>query len=249
MGYEITYKYHERLEAGGYDKENVKELKRRVGEAYDDVPLEKLAAAIMQQLARRDIWVIDVELMEYTRKKITFKETKGGIVIKNKKFILDNDNTLVGQDLVSEEIAPSVPGQQVVHPHEQIRPQQSQAPARQQPSRAPTPPSRPQRVRRRVVYMPSTPELIMKHGLAGRLTVEKEYDVFEDRMNPSGVGVEYLIKDDRGRDCWAQDEHFVPSQTNLLGDRELGFSKSSRNSDNNNLKWDGVINSDVPSLR
>lgn len=247
MGFEVLYKYHERLETGGYDKDNTKELKRRVGDAYEDVPLEKVAAAIMQQLARRDIWVVDVSLVEYTRKPVSFKETKGGIVIKNKKFILDQDNTLVGQDLVSQDVTPqAVPGQQVVHPHEKV-----QAPAHQnrRPA-APAPQNRSngRRPIRKVVYMPSTPELVRKHGLAGRLTIEGEYDVFEDRMNPNGVGTEYLLRDDHGRELWAQDEHFVPAQMNLMADRELGFSKSGRRADNN-LKWDGVLDGEIPNLR
>jgi hypothetical protein len=247
MGFECTFKYHERLDAGGYDKENTKEMKRRIGDVYDDVPLEKLASAIMQQLARRDIWVVDVSVVEFARKAVSFKETKGGIVIKNKKFILDQDSGLIGTDLVSEEVPQSVPGQPVVHPHEKLRPTGNRKPT------PPTPvPGRPQPARRRptkkVVYMPSTPELVRKHGLAGRLTIEAEYEVVEDRMNPSGVGIEYLIHDDHGRELWAQDEHFVPAQMNLMADRELGFSNSGRRADNN-LKWDGVIEGEAPSLR
>ncbi len=251
MGFEVTYKYHERLEAGGYDKDNTKELKRRVGDAYEDVPLEKVAASIMQQLARRDIWVVDVSLIEFARKSVSFKETKGGIVIKNKKFILDQDNTLVGQDLVSEDVPQTVPGQQVVHPHEKVHPHQKvQAPAHQNRRPAPAPQNRAggRRPIRKVVYMPSTPELVRKHGLAGRLTIEGEYEVFEDRMNPNGVGTEYLLKDDHGRELWAQDEHFVPAQMNLMADRELGFSRSGSRQDNN-LKWDGMINDQAPTLR
>lgn len=37
MGFEVLFKYHERLEEGGYDKEDEKEMSKKVGKAYDDV--------------------------------------------------------------------------------------------------------------------------------------------------------------------------------------------------------------------
>ena len=52
----------------------------------------------MSQLARRDIWVVDVDILEFKRQKINFRETKGGIVIKNKKFSLDNDTNIIMQE-------------------------------------------------------------------------------------------------------------------------------------------------------
>ena len=63
MGYEVTYKYHPKREDGnGYNTDEVKELTKKVGKAFDDMPSEKLAAVVMSQLARRDIWIIDVEI-------------------------------------------------------------------------------------------------------------------------------------------------------------------------------------------
>jgi hypothetical protein len=96
MGYEVLYRFHEKDESGNYNKEEIKEMKKRVGDAFEDVPLEKLASAIMSQLARRDIWILpDVEIYEYKKSKISFRETKGGIVIKNKKFELDSEANVI----------------------------------------------------------------------------------------------------------------------------------------------------------
>jgi len=96
MGFEVIYKYHEKDDSGNYNKEVVNEMKKKVGTAYEDLPLEKLASVIMSQLARRDIWILpDVEIYEYKKTKISFRETKGGIVIKNKKFELDTDSNIV----------------------------------------------------------------------------------------------------------------------------------------------------------
>jgi len=96
MGYEVIYKYHEKDESGNYKKDEIKELKKKIGTAYEDVTLEKLASVIMSQLARRDVWILpDVEIYEYKKVKINFRETKGGIVIKNKKFELDTDANII----------------------------------------------------------------------------------------------------------------------------------------------------------
>jgi len=48
----------------------------------EEVPVEKLASAVMMQLARRDIMVFNVEISEFIKRKVSFKETKGGVLIK-----------------------------------------------------------------------------------------------------------------------------------------------------------------------
>jgi hypothetical protein len=108
MGYEIIFKYHPQLDDGSYDREETKELKKKVGDAYDDVPLEKVVSTILSQRARRDILIVDAEIFEYKKAKINFKETKGGIVIKHKKFLLDEDSNITVQEM-PEESAPQVP--------------------------------------------------------------------------------------------------------------------------------------------
>ena len=124
MGFEVLYRYHERLNEGGYNKDSTKELRRKVGDPFEDVSLEKLAPLIMSQLARRDIWVVDVEIYELKKQKINFRETKGGIIIKNKKFILDGDNNNIAcQDIVEELPTSSINSSvmpSVVAPHNQL---------------------------------------------------------------------------------------------------------------------------------
>jgi hypothetical protein len=87
MGYEVIYKFHERLPDGKYAEE-VKETKKTVGKVHQEIPLSKLATVIMSQLARRDIWIIDVDIFEYTKKKISFKEPMDGkgLILKGKRF-------------------------------------------------------------------------------------------------------------------------------------------------------------------
>ena len=98
MGFEIKYIYHPRKDDGpGYDTEVKEDKIAKVGKPFDDTPLEKCAAAIMAQLARRDIMVVDVEVSELVKKVISFKEAKDGkgIVLKNKKFYLSSTAEMI----------------------------------------------------------------------------------------------------------------------------------------------------------
>src|SRR4051812_37931488 len=92
MGFEVIFKFYDKKADGTYDTGNLQSFTKHVGAKVDDVPLEKLASVIMRQLARRDIWVLDkdLEVYEFTKRRISFKETKGGVIIKNKKFLLDD---------------------------------------------------------------------------------------------------------------------------------------------------------------
>src|SRR4051812_34990904 len=89
MGFEVIYTFHERLESAGYNTEEKKTMKKRVGDPFEEVDLDKCAGAILAQLARRDIWVTDVEVFELSKKKVTFREAKGAVILKNKKYQMD----------------------------------------------------------------------------------------------------------------------------------------------------------------
>lgn len=92
MGFEVTYVVHPKKEEGfGYDTEKTEEIKRKVGNGFDDTPLQELANAIVAMMARRDVYVADVKIQEFVKKDITFKESADGrgIILKGKKFSLD----------------------------------------------------------------------------------------------------------------------------------------------------------------
>lgn len=109
MGFEVVYRYHEELDDGGYNKEEVKEMSRKIGDPFEDISLETLAQKIMAQMARRDIWVLpDVDIYELKKQKVNFKQCKGGVVIKNKKFLLDSENN----SIICQDIPEAPPGQQ-----------------------------------------------------------------------------------------------------------------------------------------
>lgn len=245
MGFECVYHYHERVD-GEYNKEETKTFKKKVGDPLDDVPLEKLAAAIMAQLARRDVWIVDVDVFEISKKEISFKEAKGGIVLKNKKFLFDGkvsecvtvvEETPEPQYSVAPYQAPQHPQQNLsaaatpVQPHNMMRPQQRRAVDV-------------------VIYSPEPQQMFeaQKRGL--KLTVDKKYEVFEKRPAPTGVGEVFVIQDDAGRDQLVSDAYFVPANVNLFGDRELGFSESTKDREGGNLLYSGGSVADqMPNLR
>ena len=74
MGFEVKYIYHERVD-GKYNTDEKKEMKKKIGTPLDDTPLETLAGAVLAQMARRDILVVDVEIQEYTKRSISFKQS------------------------------------------------------------------------------------------------------------------------------------------------------------------------------
>lgn len=89
MAYELTYHFKESIAPGKYAEE-VKTMTKKIGGLDDETPIETVAGKIMAQLARRNIMVVDVEIYEFTKKKLSYRETEDGIVIKNKKFRFDD---------------------------------------------------------------------------------------------------------------------------------------------------------------
>lgn len=242
MGFEMKFQYHDRLAEGfGYNKDEVKEMKRKLGDPLEDVPLDKLAGVIFAQYARRDIMVVGVAVEEITRKSVSFKETKGGIVLKNKKFLLDEDANHI---VVQEVTAVMVPVQANVNLAQ---------PARANVNLAQSPRSvrGGQGRKKQVVFMPSETtavrELFRQTG--ARLTPEKEYPVLSEQMNASGIGMTFTITDDVGREHTVPDEFFVQADITLLADQQLGFSRTNGTRDTSNLSWAGAVSDNIPNIR
>lgn len=246
MGFEIVFKYHEKNE-NGYDTTEQKTFKKKCGDAYEDVPLEKLALSIMGQLARRDIWIVDVEISEFVKKSISFRETKGGIVIKNKKFSLDNklESSVIVEECTNETI--HIRGNQVsenknhslssgngrpVYPHELI--------------------SRDLTKKKPVTQMIFAPEPQQIQEISKyKLTIDKKYPIYEKKLNPTG-GELFLIVDDLQREISISDKYFVPATINLIGDDEFANQQASyvgAGKKEPKLSWNGVVSDDVPHIR
>jgi hypothetical protein len=238
MGYEVCYKYYERVD-GEYKKDELKEFKRKVGDPFEDVPLEKLSFAITAQLARRDIWIVDVEVFELSKKKVAFKETKGGIVLKNKKFLFDSFSG--GFKVENEEETQSVEESTEIELNEEIK--------NIQPHNITT---KTQSKQRRaidvLVYSPEPQQLIEAKRKNLKLTIDKKYEVFQKKTSPTGLGDLCLIIDDAGKEQFVSDMYFVPANINLFGDKELGFSDNQK--DDISLSWGNAsLDSNMPNIR
>jgi hypothetical protein len=263
MGYQVIFKYHPKKEDGQYDKEETKELKKKVGEPFDDTPLEKLASVVMGQLARRDVWVVDVEAFELKKHSISFKETKGGIVLKNKKFIFGEVPT---EGIAVQEEVPHQPqhlnGNGLgVQPHNNIMPQVSSMQNLESPA-AP---------QKRVVKWVSfdaegitvdhegnrVPIMMMTKKLGLQLSPGRRYPVFLETDDPRDKRVDkfgnptldrkrvYQIWDDRKREVTVSQDYFLPAETRL-GFDELGFSEKGESGPK--LMFEGGVDESMPDL-
>lgn len=254
MGFECLYHYHERVE-GEYNREEKKTFKKKVGDPFEEVSLEKLAGAVMAQLARRDVWIVDVELYELSKKAISFKEAKGGIILKNKKFLFegggDDSSSVIVQDMVQAP-APqqyASPSQNGNGQHVNIQGQAPNPTVGVNPNQQPHERGQPRRPIDWMVFSPELPQMpeIKQKNL--RFTPDKKYPVFEKRESPTG-GEVFVMVDDTGREQLVSDKYFVPGNVQLLADRELGFSQNAAQRDGGKLYWGGANNEpDMPDIR
>lgn len=221
MGYEVIYQYHQRDEDGQYNKEETKEMRRRIGDPYEDIPVEKLASTVMAQLARRDIWVTNWDVFEYKKQKLNCRETKGGIIIKNKKFSLDTESGggLVMTEIADVEITPTgavipflQPGQM---PHNNLP-----VPGQQSGMKRPI----------KWVALDSDDRWIAQVKANGlQFVVNKRYPVFQEMSDPRDKRVDkwgkptldrkivYVMWDDNSREVQVSADFFVSADINLIG--------------------------------
>lgn len=244
MGFECKFHYHEKVD-GDYNRDEVKVFSRKVGDPLDDVPLEKLAGSIMAQYARRDIFIVDVEVYEISKKQVSFKETKGGVVLKNRKFLFDHGAEPPSVSVEETETNCSLQAPPATqHPHQQIN--LSAAQSFPHNAVAARPSGRPIDA---VMFAPEPQQLFEAKKKGYKLTVDKKYPVFKKRMSPTGIGEILTISDDAGREIEISDVYFVPGNINLIADRELGFSESKQDMDGGRLMWGNAVDDNMPDLR
>ena len=255
MGYEINYIYYDKLkDSFEYDRENQKNFKKVYGKATEDYPLDKLYQALMQQLARRDILIVEWEIYEFVRKKISSRITKNDLIIANRKFSMKNvilENTEESDydvekppcvtDLSCEVKAP----QKVMAQPVNNMPPINVASPKPVNIASPNMAKQSERVLKQVQFLPGR----MTQPV-GRFTVEKTYPVYRETLSANGIGMLIETVDDVGNRVKVSDEHFVTVHQNLIGDEEAKFSQNSRNFvDDSKLGWGNVIKDDLPKIR
>ena len=246
MGYEILMRFHPELEKGKYNEDKVETKTVKVGSPYDDVPLEIAAGKIIAQLARRNILVVDVEIYEFTRKKLSYKETEDGILIKHKKFSFDDGANLQVQDIPEEQ--PQDP-QAALLALLQANPQLGnilQVNQKASVAKQPTPflpgVGRPLREE---VYDPE-PWLLeeaKKRGIS--FTPKKKYPIFQESIAPNfAAGMLYTTVDDNGNKQVISDKHFI-----IAPNLDAEFLSNGQQNAGPQLRWEGDVTNEPVHIR
>lgn len=265
MGYEVTFHYKEEVEKGIYSEEE-KSKKIKVGNVEDDTPLEAVAGKIFAQLARRNILVTNVEIYEFTKKKLNYKEIDDGFLIKNKKFRFDDG---VGSSVAVDTVEESPENLNKLLDILNANPALVQAlrgggngqlsgalPPITTPPQSIPPRSLPHeriikdKPLRNEVYDPP-PWLLKEARQRGlKFTIGKQYPILKEKIaDVPSAGMIYTTINDAGERQSLAGIHFNPIQVRLEGNFQEGPIEPSRPT--SNLSWDGMVDdsSGMPSLR
>jgi len=239
MAFEIVFKYYECLESGiDYDKSNILSYTKNLGNIFEEVSLEKLASMILTQLARRDVFVFDVEVFELVKKKISYKQSKNNILIKNKKFGFSGETIVVQEieesNLISCKQESEVNNNIVVN--SQLKPPQILAAVPAVPSKS----LKNSKPIRKMIFVPSDTSYLKGKPL--RFTPNKVYSVYREKLANNGIGMILCTIDDLGREVEVTDEYFINDTINLINENAEVLKEDV-------LNWSGSKGVDMPDLR
>ena len=232
MAFEIVFHYYPYSESEKeYDKSNASKYDKKIGDIFEDVSLERLASSILTQLARRDIFVFDVEIHELVKKKVSFKQTKNSILIKNKKFSLAND-TIVVQE-INDNLLENKTSEKEILTVPVKEKQTISVPANKVSLSS-------LKVLKTMIFSPS--DLKYLKGKPWRFTPNKKYNIYKERIAPNGIGMILSAIDDTGRDVEVSDEFFISDTINLLNEDSETLKEDV-------LNWSGTKGFEMPEIR
>jgi len=225
--FEVIYHYREEISKGEYSEET-KERTVKIGKNFEEVPLEVLGGKIMAQLARRNILIVDVEIYEYVKKKLSYREAADGILIKNRKFRFDDGAAVESEPAEQQSDAETQLAELLAaNPSlmEKVRPK-PQAPVQTpRPMQPATLAGR--RPIRHEIFDPMLPMLAKAQQQGLRFTQGKTYPIFSEDTRIEGSGmISYTTVDDTGREVQVSNEYFsmpvrgvnVPNQVKEAND-------------------------------
>ncbi len=224
--FEVEFKYYKQKEDLDYNKDEPLVFKNKFGKIDEDYPKEKLAKYILTQLARRDIFIYDVEVYEFTKKKVNFKLGKNGFSIAGSKF----SNSDLAEECSLENDVPAEP--QAIPSSIKQNPTPSVQNNFQNLSRRIE--NKPKKVLRRVAFIP--PLRMDKSKFPYKFTLNKIYPVYSERYNMNGVGMIIMTTDDSDNVVEVNDEYFVPANAALEYENEMDAGKRGNN---DLLNWQG----------
>lgn len=232
MAFEIVFHYYPYSESEKeYDKSNASKYDKKIGDIFEDVSLERLASSILTQLARRDIFVFDVEIHELVKKKVSFKQSKNSISIKNKKFSLAND-TIVVQE-INDNLLENKTSEKEILTVPVKEKQTISVPANKVSLSS-------LKVLKTMIFSPS--DLKYLKGKPWRFTPNKKYNIYKERIAPNGIGMILSAIDDTGRDVEVSDEFFISDTINLLNEDSETLREDV-------LNWSGTKGFEMPEIR
>lgn len=233
MGYEIKYFYKEETEVKGQYSEEIKEKKVKIGDPWEEIPLEVVAGKIMAQLAKRNIFVTDVEIYRLAKEKVSYRNTEDGIVIKNKKFKYDDGPALSATDANVPQIEDSF-GPMI---QKAIAPKVIDAPAEARVNLA-------KRILRYEMYDATHPLIAAKAKGKGKFTLNKKYPIYKEITKgiPPTTTTYYITLDDTNKEVEINAECFTAVSSPklnyedaLIDDRDAGIPLSFGNSVNEQM--------------
>lgn len=243
MAFEIVFKYYECLEDEiDYDKSKVLTYTKNLGDIFEDVSLEMLASMVFTQLARRDIFVFDLEIFELVKKKISYKQSKNNILIKNKKFGFSGE-TIVVQEIEQPNLLSCKQESEVDNNMAQLKQVFSAVTAPVYAVPAPVVPSKSlkdSRPIRKMIFVPSDTSYLKGKPL--RFTPNKVYSVYREKLANNGIGMILCTIDDMGREVEVTDEYFINDTINLINENAEVLKEDV-------LNWSGSKGIDMPDLR
>ena len=237
MGYEVIFSYKESTGRPGEYADEVKKRTCRIGKATEDVPLESLAGKIMSQLARRNVLIVDVEIFEYAKKKVGYRESSDGIVLKNKKFSFASGSVVetegFDEEAEDEEFKP------IPSPSKDLA-DRSCPLARGTTSRRPI---------RHEIYEPEPLSDFKAKQKGLKFTMGKRYPIYSE--NSMGTTILYKTTDDSGRDVEVSSEYLMAVGSGLSMEEENApkyVGAEAGSSDDINL-WGNYESAEVPDIR
>jgi hypothetical protein len=235
MGYELVFHYKEAGEQPGSYKEEVKNKSYKIGKVTEDVSLDVVAAKIMAQLARRNILIIDVEIYEYAKKKLSYRETTDGIVLKNKKFSFDSRSVVLTEEF-EEDAQPQPDFKPIPSPSKELADKSCPLAKTNLVKRA----------IRQEIYDPDPigKQKVSQKGL--KFTVGKRYSIYSEES--MGSTLVYDTTDDSGRNVKVSSEYFVAIGAGLIEAEQPNYVGAENQKHEIDL-WKNYEQVEMPDIR
>jgi hypothetical protein len=235
MGYEIIFHYKEVSDKPGVYLDEVKTKTCKVGKATEDVAIDVLAGKIMSQLVLRNILIVDVEIYEFAKKKLGYRESSDGIVIKNKKFSFDAGTVTVTDEFESETEEDFKP---IPSPSREIADNSCPLSAKN---------LAPKRAIRQEIYDPDPVALHKAKQKGLKFTPNRKYPVFSEES--LGSTLVYTSRDDSGKEVKVNAEYFVAIGSGLMEQENAPNYVGAENQKEEINLWNNYEQVNMPDIR